>query len=206
MRLLLIGATGRTGRHVLEHALNSGHEVTVLVRDSAKLGYLRSRVQAVEGSAADPAALERAIAGCGAVISTLAPSAPGLLAQFTRCAIDAMRRAGVRRVVVVAPPTVTAPEDRPTAVQRLMRAVFTRLKRQVVADHRSQAELLVASDLDWTVVRSVLLVDGVPRGELKVGAYGRGVGRSTSRTALARFLVETAVGGRHIRELPMVSQ
>ena len=74
MHLALIGATGRTGVHALTSALDGGHEVTVLVRDPARLpDEVSSGVRVVVGDAADPAALTEALGGADAVVSALGP-------------------------------------------------------------------------------------------------------------------------------------
>ena len=80
MNLLVLGATGRTGRLVVEHALAAGHTVIALVRSPEKLTNGSSNLRVVRGSATDKSDLARALEGADAVISTLS-ELPALLAR-----------------------------------------------------------------------------------------------------------------------------
>src|SRR5260370_27523099 len=71
MNLLILGATGRTGRLVVEQALAAGHAVTALVRSPEKLTIRNSNLRVVAGRATDPEAVARALASADAVLSTL---------------------------------------------------------------------------------------------------------------------------------------
>src|SRR5256885_3696232 len=68
MKVALIGATGFVGSAVLKELLQRGHEVVALVRDPAKLA-AQPRLQAVQADVLDAAAVQRAVAGAGAVVS-----------------------------------------------------------------------------------------------------------------------------------------
>ncbi len=66
MNLVVLGATGRTGRLVVEQALAAGHTVTALVRSPEKLTIRNSSLRVVAGSATDAADVSRALAGADA--------------------------------------------------------------------------------------------------------------------------------------------
>ncbi len=71
MRVLILGATGRTGRLLVEEALTHGYEINVLVRDERKLTINSASISVYEGTPTDREALEIAMRGCEAVLSTL---------------------------------------------------------------------------------------------------------------------------------------
>ncbi|MFW6317495.1 MAG: NAD(P)-dependent oxidoreductase [Halorubrum sp.] len=111
MRILVLGATGRTGRPLVEQALERGHEVVAFARDPASLPTTirdDERVTVVAGDATDGDAVDRAVAGDGrsvdAVISVLGQTAEGpddLLTAAGRHALAAMDRHGVERFVTL---------------------------------------------------------------------------------------------------------
>src|SRR5579864_8821548 len=76
MRLLILGATGRTGAQLLEQALEQGHDVTVLVRDSARLGAQGAHARVLAGEVTEPAAVAEAVAGQAAVLIVLGSRRP----------------------------------------------------------------------------------------------------------------------------------
>jgi putative NADH-flavin reductase len=102
MKLLIFGATGGTGRHLVQQALTQGHTVTAFVRDPARLDLAHPNLTAVQGDVLDPAAVERAVPGHDAVLSAIgAPaSKTGTLRSVgTRNIVRAMERTGVRRLI-----------------------------------------------------------------------------------------------------------
>src|SRR4051812_6586795 len=71
MKILILGATGRTGRHLLNEALQKGHTVHALVRDRSKLQHTSPDLVLFEGNPSDISSLSRAARGCDAILSTL---------------------------------------------------------------------------------------------------------------------------------------
>jgi putative NADH-flavin reductase len=69
MKLAVLGASGRTGRQIVELALEAGHHVRALVRSRGKLQLTHERLEYVMGDATDAAAVQRAVEGCDAVLS-----------------------------------------------------------------------------------------------------------------------------------------
>src|SRR5918997_37329 len=99
MRITVFGATGGTGRHIVEQALDAGHEVTAVVGVPAADG-----LTVVTAQLDDRAAVRRAVEGADAVVDTLGPHGTGpttVRADAASVIIAAMREAGVRRLVVV---------------------------------------------------------------------------------------------------------
>ncbi len=203
MRLLIAGASGRTGRLLTRLALDRGHRVTALVRDAARLRESRARLTVVAGDVLAPGTLPSALAEVDAVVSLLAPR-PRLngrvYVEGTRNLADAAARAGVRRFVVVsAEGAGVDPASLPLFYRLVMRIpVVARLYPEIA---RMELEVATRSDLDWTIVAPAVLTNGPPTGRLRV-RVGDAVpgGLRLSRSDLARFLLETVETGSHIRE------
>ena len=99
MKITIIAATGGVGRQLVGQALASGHDVTAVARNPAKLPpeLLVARVVTADLARPDPQVLESAVAGADAVLSALGPlnnSDAGIAAPGTKAIIDAMRAAG----------------------------------------------------------------------------------------------------------------
>ena len=118
MKITIIAATGGVGRQLVGQALASGHDVTAVARNPAKLppdvlAAGTARVIAADLARPDPQVLESAVAGADAVLSALGPhnnSDAGIAAPGTKAITDAMRAAGVRRIVAIsAAPVGTTP-------------------------------------------------------------------------------------------------
>src|SRR5262249_39202139 len=104
MRIAVFGATGATGRQVVDQALEAGHEVTALVRSPASLGVRHPRLEVVTGDVKQPQAVEAVVRGQDAVISALGTNQRGpvsVCGDGVRAILAAMARHAVRRLVVV---------------------------------------------------------------------------------------------------------
>jgi uncharacterized protein len=106
MKIVLFGATGQVGQHIVAEALRRGHEVTGVVRDPSRAQSPDPRVPLVQGDATDAASVAAAVRGADAVVSAVSPR-PGTtgdaprLTDVARALIAGMRQAEVKRLVVV---------------------------------------------------------------------------------------------------------
>ena len=203
MRLLIAGASGRTGRLLTERALGHGHDVTALVRDASSFPEPGERLRVVVGDVLSPETLVSAVEGQDAVISVLAPRprTNGLVyVEGTRNLADASARAGVRRFVAVSAEGAGVDSHTLRLAYRLVMRipVVARLYPDIA---RMESELRARTDLDWTVVRPPILTNG-RRGGVVREAVGRVVaaGLLLSRADLAQYLLELVESGDHVRE------
>ncbi|MFF0389414.1 NAD(P)-dependent oxidoreductase [Kitasatospora sp. NPDC004615] len=208
MRLTVLAATGGIGRQLLEQALASGHDVTAVVRNPAKLGEQPwARVVKADLATAGAAELRAAVEGADAVLSGLGAvgkAGIGVAEHGTRTVIEAMRQTGVRRLVVVsAAPIGTVPSpDRPHPPRHdpgegpVMRYLLTPLVKRVLrahyADLARMEDAVLASGLDWTVVRPPRLTDKALTRDYRT-AYGRNVrgGSAVSRADVAHCMLRS---------------
>jgi putative NADH-flavin reductase len=204
-RVLIIGATGRTGLRLVEEALARGHGVTVLARRPEALGALRERVTVVQGDVLEPTAVARAVTGTEAVLCALGPhreSPPSLSSQGTRHLLSAMEAQGVRRLVCVTGAMIGHADKRLGWLYRVMRHAF----RDLLQDRQLQEQLILGSGLDWTLVRPPRLSNGAPRGIWRAGEDVRiGTLAHISRADLARFMVQQLEDTSFIRRAVAVA-
>jgi putative NADH-flavin reductase len=208
MQLTLFGATGKTGRHVLEQALAQGHCVTALVRNTDKLSIRHDRLKAIQGDVRNAAQVAQAVASAEAVISVLGPSSnrPELaVSQGIDNILAAMRQHGVRRLIQTAGAGVRDPRDQPTLVHAFFGILVRLLTPNVLADMVQVVQKVRASGLDWTVVRVPRLTDDPARGNVRVGYVGKDVGPSLARADLADFVLKQLEDNTYLSQAPAVS-
>jgi putative NADH-flavin reductase len=150
MRVTVFGATGRTGRLVVDEALRRGIEATALVRNRARATF-DAGVRIVDGDARDAAAVTTALEDSDAAISVMAipEGTPPItdLSDAVRTIVEAMEAGGPRRLVVTANASVF--HDTPVAPPFDV----------VAEEHRRNAARLRASSLDWTLLAPMFLTD-----------------------------------------------
>lgn len=158
MKLVVFGANGRVGREVVKQAIERGHQVKAVVRDSAtfEANALNPEVERVSGVTMWET--QRAVRGADAVVSALGPrdvNTP-IIEGFIRVISEAMTREGVPRLVVVSVAGLTPLPDGKLRGDVQLPAFL----RTVYADHRAAMNVLKASKLDWTLVCPPNLPDG----------------------------------------------
>lgn len=209
MKLALVGATGRTGRHALAAALDHGHDAAVLVRDPAKLpDAAKDRVRAVVGGSTDPEAIAALLSGADAVVSALGPTGkqPHLHTRTARALIDVMTTAGPRRFAGVSGAGIDVPGDLKAPKDKAISWLIRTLGGDVVKDKPAEYALWAASGLDWTLVRPPRLVDG-PRSDRPLEHDAHRSTRSTTitRADLGVFLIDVVEQGLYLRTAPFVA-
>lgn len=179
MTVAVFGGTGNIGRLVVDQLLAQGHSVTMLVRDPAKVTQPdRDRLQMVVGGLDDAAAIEQTVAGSEAVISALGPTlkrgATGTpLAEGTKTIVEAMERAGVRRYIGLATPSIPDSRDRPTLRAKVLRLAARTFLPNALKELIGMTEAIERSGLDWTVGRITRPTDGAATGRIRSGFLGQ---------------------------------
>jgi putative NADH-flavin reductase len=189
--IAVIGATGRTGRIVVDQALTAGHQVTAIARWPAALSGVHPRLTPVSADVQTPGSLHGMLDDHDVVVSALGAAGRGPTTVYsagTGEIISAMKPG--ERLIVISSAGLGTPADAGAATRLLARGLH-HLMRHTYADMTRMEELLAGSDLAWTAVRPTRLTDrpagGRPR--TSIGATGR-VGAQTSRADLAAVILD----------------
>ena len=207
MKLLIFGATGRTGQELVQQALAANHEVTAFVRDPARVSSRDPRLQIVQGNVREAGSLAQSVAGQDAVISALGTS-KGSGDDFMTVAstniVAAMRQAGVRRLIWQSGAGVQDEGDGPSPVRNVMVVLLKLLSPKVYADSIRTFEIIKHSGLDWTVVRVPRLKDGPQPAPVHATFVPPGA-TPISRADVARFMLEQLNSTQYAGKAPMIS-
>ena len=199
MRLFVLGATGKTGGALVAQAVARGHSVTTFGR-SPFAGSDRAKVLSISGNPMSEMELADALPGHDAVLSVLGTrglGATSVLEDSSRATISAMRKAGVRRLVILSSALLDSNIG-------LMASFAARtFLRHHSSDQRAMERLVTASDLDWTVLRSPRMKDSAPPGESTViiGERPETRGMLITKEEVARVMLDTVENGSYIREI-----
>ncbi len=208
MKLIIFGATGGTGRKLVEQALEQGHAVTAFARNPAKLDIKHANLQIVQGDVMNSDSVEQAVQGQDAVLSAIgAPdkSKEPVRSEGTQNIIGAMEKAGIRRFISLS--TIGIGDSRemlPFYYKYILVPLFL---RHAFADHEVQENYIKESRLDWTIVRPAALTDGN-----RTGAYRQGFPVSEknlklkiSRADVADFMLKQLTDDTYLHQTPGVS-
>lgn len=191
MRITVFGATGGTGKQLVQQGLDAGHQVTAVVRNRSKLTIEHPQLDVHTAGLDDPDALVPALEGRDVAFSAIGGQPP--IAQLgTRTILRALEKTQVRRLLVIsAAPVAPTPAEESllfrTVVDPLVRFAF----RKNYADLAEMERELRESHADWTVLRPPRLVNRPLTGTYRHKIGGSVVGsHSISRADLARAMLE----------------
>jgi uncharacterized protein YbjT (DUF2867 family) len=207
MKLLVLGGTGRTGRPLLQQALQRGHSVTALARDPTKLANQDPRIRVAQGDVMDVATLVTALQGQDTVLATLTSGSRsyGPVRFFTdsvRNIVAAMEQTGVGRLVYV---TSGGVEKKDPVHGLMMKLIVHPLLRHVYEDMGRAEQVLAKSSVGWTIVRPPYLTDGPFTGKYRISErLAPPKGSRLSRADLAHFMLE-ALAPEYVKKTPSIA-
>jgi putative NADH-flavin reductase len=201
-KLVVFGASGATGRPIVEQALAAGHDVTAFVRDPATAP---PGARVISGDVLDAAAVAAAVAGHDVIISALGhrrtaarnpwsrdTSPPDLMARATTHLVDAARRHRVPRLLFVG---IHGCGDSRARTGWLYRYLVERTTIGIaLADFNVTEQLLADSGLDWQVCRPTTLANGPARGRCRVRDDRIGSLAQIRRADVAAFMLAHVAG------------
>jgi putative NADH-flavin reductase len=206
MKVLIIGATGATGRVLMREALEQGHEVTALARNPSALAPEDHRPRVLQGNALDASEVEAAVAGQDAVLSALGTRSTRpttLFSQSTHNLISAMNKHGVRRLVCIT--GIGAGESKGHVGFLYDRIMLPFVVKNIYEDKNRQEEAIKQSDLEWVIVRPARLTDEAAKGEYRVYLGGSYTAKTISRADVAAFMLAQLTDETYVHKMPVIS-
>jgi uncharacterized protein YbjT (DUF2867 family) len=204
MRVLVLGATGGTGRAIVEGLLAKGHRVRILARRPETVGITHAELDVVRGDALDTIAVGEAVRGMDVVVSSLGTRpwrGDDVCSKGTAVLIGAMRTQHVSRLIAISSVGVKATLAYADFVTRMARAT---LLRGVLADKDRMEALIESSTLDYVIVRPVALTNGPATGKARVADDGSIHGGFVSRADVAAFCVDEVDAHAWSRKAPSI--
>ena len=216
MKILILGATGRTGKWILAEALEQGYKVNCLVRKPEEINQNHSALKIYKGSPESISELESALKGCDAIISALNISRKSdfpwsklrtpktFLSDVMKNIITLSTKIKIDRIVVCSAWGVADTEKEIP----LWFNWFIKNSNIGVAykDHERQENLLKSSTLNWTIVRPSGLLD-LSKSQTIIESYNNEPKPkiTISRKSVAEFMVQSLSDEKLIGKAPVIS-
>jgi putative NADH-flavin reductase len=207
-KILVLGATGATGRLIVNQAVARGYDVTVLVRSAGKASDITG-AKLIVGDARDETALREALEGRDAVVSALGtPVSPfrevTLLSTATRALVSAMKAEQVSRLVCIT--GMGAGDSAGHGGFIADNVIFPLLLKKVYADKNRQEAIVRNSGLNWVLVRPSILNNKPGRGSIRALTDLSGFhGGSIAREDVAKFVLDQVRADTWLHRSPLIT-
>jgi putative NADH-flavin reductase len=208
MKVVVFGASGRTGQHILTKSVEHDHQVTAVTRDPKGFPSGHATVSVVRGDVTQPPEVASAVAGQDAVLvalgsTTMLKRDPTLVEGMGNI-VAAMEDAGVERLVYLSFLGVRDGQSQLSVLGRYLAAPL--ILRNVVADHEEKGKLIRDSGLAWTIVRAPRLTNGPAGRSYRVGEQitANTIVPTFSRADVAGFMVGVLVRDEYISKTPAI--
>ncbi len=204
MKLLIIGATGATGRELVKQALADGHHITALVRNPGKLKISHPYLRIVKGNVLDNNKVQEVVAGQDAVLSALGHKRfiiyTNTLSEGTKNIIAAMEKQQVKRFICITSLGINDSRFKLGLYYTLFVIPF--IVFFYFMDKAKQEKMIRNSNLNWTIIRPGQLTNGKRRGHYK---HGTDVGnyiltKMISRADVAHFMLSQLNDNSYLRK------
>jgi len=167
MKILILGASGRVGSHMVELALKDQHEVTLLVRNPDKIPHHQQQLRVIQGDVLNKQDVEQAMVNVDVVVSALNTDGGDTLSASLPLILEAMTKQQVKRIITIGTAGILQSRVTPT----ILRYQSTESKRKstvAAQEHQRVFEQLQQSAMDWTIVCPTYLPDGAWTGNYRV--------------------------------------
>lgn len=213
MKVCIIGASGKLGQYMIQHALDRGYEVVGVCREASvgKLDRFRGRIQLFPGNTNDREVIAKAVAGCQGVLTVLVPMGMQQYSSGTAQAVLDFAEPGARLVFCCGWHISLDGQDVYSLKLKLIVSVLGRIGRWLrfaeLDDQVEACRRIFASATRWTVVRGSDLEEGASQG---LPVWSRHVGdpilasNLTRRIDFALFMVEALRDDTLVHEAPAI--
>ncbi len=208
MKIFIVGATRGIGLQLVVQALRLNHKVTVLARDPSKMSIRHEQLTLIKGDILDLDSVSLAMSGQEAALCTIGIKPTfkpvRVFSEGTKNLLSAMKRFGVRRLICVT--GIGAGDSKGHGGFLYDRIFRPFILKTIYQDKDRQEALIMASDVDWIIVRPAFLTNGPLTGKYRVltDLTDTKVQR-ISRVDVAHFMLEQLESDRYLKKTPLIT-
>lgn len=212
MKVVLLGASGFSGKEVLKELLDHNHKVTAVTRNKKSIDITHDNLIVKEGDVSNPDFLKSILTNQNAVINCLGIGGKGnsqpnsFVSDTTKILIQQMETTEVKRLICMS--NVGAGNSmsfQPWIFRTFILPYFMKWLKVIIEDKNVMEAAVKNSSLDWTLVRCPNILDKPAKGKITSTLDGKGLKLSITNQDLAKFMVQQLNNSTYLHEAPSVS-
>jgi len=205
-KVAVLGGGGRTGKFLVNQLLEKGFKVKVLLRNPENFTIRHSDLEIVKGDAIDERIINLLLEDCQAVVSTIGqrPGEPMVASQATLNVLKAMEEFNIQRYVLLAGLNIDTPFDTKSEKTRMATNWMKTNFPEIQKDRQLTYDLLIESNVDWTLVRVPFIEFTDEKVEIIVNTQDC-AGDKISAGTIAAFMIEEMIQYKFLKKAPFIS-
>jgi putative NADH-flavin reductase len=209
MKIIIFGASGRTGQLLLNQALDRGHYVTAFVRNPKKILQSHSHLKITKGDIFNPSSVKNAVKGHDVIVNTLGVRFGGkeqVCTISTKHILDGMKLYQIRRLLVLSGAGSGKSRDRISGFTKWFADMYSRFgDRNAVMDKENQYKLILDANVDYTIIAAPWLTNGDLTKKYQQGEdISMNLFKRISRADAAHFILTIAERDNFVRKEPFI--
>jgi putative NADH-flavin reductase len=208
MKIAILGGSGMIGCFLVQRAYAAGYSMRVLLRNPDKIKSEDGRIEIVQGDARDIMSIRSLLQGCDTVLNTLGQrkehKETPIFSIATGHVITVMKDLGIRRYILVRGFSIDAPGDHKDLRSKLISMLVRRVVNKMWADWQKELDLLLRSNVEWTMVRLPIVVDEPSPGLVRVNLASP-PGKKISGWDVADFVLAQINEPTYVRKTPFIA-
>ena len=208
LTVAILGGSGTVGRFLIQGVSDAGYQIRALTRSPDKIKTNDECIEICQGDAGEIASIRSLLQGCDTVLNALGQrreykSKAPIYSTATGHVLTVMKELGVRRYILVRGFSVDAPGDHKDLRTRLLSWFVRSVIHDQWADWQKELDILLRSDVEWTMVRLPIVVDKPSLGQVQVDLASP-PGKKINGYDLAKFAVAQITDLTYVRKAPFV--
>lgn len=205
-KIAILGGGGKTGNYLVNHLLNEGFQLKLLLRNPEKFNIQNNNIEIIEGDALHFESIKTLLKDCQAVLSTIGQRKDESLVanQTTKNVLKAMNEYGIDRYVLLAGLNIDTPFDKKSS-KTLMATDWMKSNFPLIQEDRQKAyALLEKSNVNWTQVRVPFIEFTDNSSEIIVNVEDC-LGDKISAVDISKFMAREMMESKYKRQSPFIS-
>lgn len=208
MKIVVFGASGKVGQKVVKKLLAQGHTVraTVYGRDPFEN---KKNLETTKVDVHNAEDVRKALGGADLVISTLGSwgtTSKDILSSGMKTIVPAMEEMNIKRIVSLTGAGAMDSNDKPSIMDKASRPLLMLAASKILKDGEQHIAILRSSTLDWTVLRSPVMREGVKTGKYKLSLCSPALWATILRDDVADAMVMIALSNKHLKSAPFIKR
>uniref|UniRef100_UPI0034D61CEF SDR family oxidoreductase n=1 Tax=Bacillus wiedmannii TaxID=1890302 RepID=UPI0034D61CEF len=168
-KIAILGANGKSGKFLVNEALEKGYQVQILTRNSNNMTITNENLETIIGDARDFSSIRELLKGCRAVINAVGQpkNESYIFSTVTKHILEVMKEFETKRYILISGGSLDVTGDQKGIVNKIGAILFKAFLSKMMQDKYKELQTIQGSDVDWTIVRLPFVMEGKSIGNIK---------------------------------------